>query len=42
MDAFKLVESYNKGELKDGKLKELASKLDEEDNSVIMLVKRKK
>jgi len=40
--AFELVESYKKGELKDGKLKEIASKLDEEDNPVVMLVKHKK
>ena len=40
-EAHELVESYEKGELK-GKLKEIASKLDEEDNAVIMLVKYKK
>ena len=42
IEAFELVESYKKGELKDGKLKDIASKLDEEDNPVIMLVKHKK
>ena len=42
LEAYQLVESYNKGELKDGKLKEIASKLDKEDNPVIMLVKHKK
>ena len=42
LEAYQLVESYKKGELKDGKLKEIASKLDEEDNPVIMLVKHKK
>ena len=42
LEAYHLVKSYKKGELKDGKLKEIASKLDEEDNPVIMLVKRKK
>ena len=36
-----LVDSYKKGELK-GKLKEIASKLDPEDNPVIMLIKHKK
>ena len=41
-EAYQLVESYRKGELKDGKLKEIASKLDEEDNPVIMLIKHKK
>ena len=39
--ADELVEAYEKGELK-GKLKEIAAKLDEEDNPVIMLVKHKK
>ena len=42
IEAYQLVESYKKGELKEGKLKEIASKLDEEDNPVIMLVKHKK
>ena len=41
LEAHQLVESYKKGELK-GKLKELASKLNEDDNPVIMLVKHKK
>ncbi|MEA4918331.1 6-bladed beta-propeller [Proteiniphilum sp.] len=41
MDADVLVESYEKGELT-GKLEEIAAKLDEEDNPVIMLVKHKK
>ena len=41
LEAHQLVESYKKGELK-GKLKEIAAKLDEEDNPVIMLVKHKK
>ena len=36
-----LVDFYKKGQLK-GKLKEIASKLDEEDNAVIMLMKHKK
>jgi hypothetical protein len=39
--ADELVEAYEKGELK-GKLKDIAAKLDEEDNPVIMLVKHKK
>ena len=42
IEAYQLVEAYKKGELKDGKLKEIASKLDAEDNPVIMLVKHKK
>ena len=42
LEAFQLVDSYEKGELKDGKLKDIASKLDAEDNPVIMLVKHKK
>ncbi len=42
LNASRLVEIYKKGQLKDGKLKEIASKLDEEDNPVIMLVKQKK
>ena len=41
LEAYQLVESYKKGELKEGKLKEIASKLDAEDNPVIMLVKHK-
>ena len=36
-----LVEAYEKGELK-GRLKEIAAKLNEEDNPVIMLVKHRK
>ena len=42
LQAHQLVDSYKKGELKNGKLKEIASKLNEEDNPVIMLVKHKK
>jgi hypothetical protein len=42
LESYELVESYKKGELKDGKLKEIASKLDAEDNPVIMLIKHKK
>lgn len=41
LNAPKLVELYQKGQLMDGKLKEIASKLNEEDNPVIMLVKQK-
>jgi hypothetical protein len=41
IEAHELVESYEKGELK-GQLKDIAAKLDEEDNPVIMLVKHKK
>ena len=42
LDAYRLVESYKRGQLKDGKLKEFASIMDEEDNPVIMLKKYKK
>ena len=42
LEAFRLVESYEKEELQDGKLKDIASKLDAEDNPVIMLVKHRK
>lgn len=42
MDAFRLIEAYEKGKLKDGVLKDIASKLGEEDNPVIMLVKQRK
>ena len=40
IEAYQLVESYEKGELK-GRLKEIAAELDAEDNPVIMLVKYK-
>ena len=40
LHAHELVEAYEKGKLK-GKLKEIASTLDEEDNGVVMLLKRK-
>ena len=42
LEAYELVEAYQNGELKDGKLKEIASKLNEDDNPIIMLVKYKK
>jgi hypothetical protein len=42
LEAHQLVESYEKGELKEGKLKEIAATLDEESNPVIMLIKHKK
>jgi hypothetical protein len=42
LGAFRLVEDYKKGQLKEGQLKEIASRLDEEDNPVIMLVRHKK
>lgn len=42
LSASRLIEIYKKEQLKDGKLKEIASKLNEEDNPVIMLVKQKK
>jgi hypothetical protein len=41
LEAHRLVESYEKGELK-GQLKDIAATLDEEDNPVIMLIKHKK
>jgi hypothetical protein len=41
LEADQLVEAYEKGQLK-GKLKEIAAKLDKEDNPVIMLIKHKK
>ena len=41
LQADQIVESYKKGELK-GKLKDIASKLDADDNPVIMLIKHKK
>ncbi|MDR2970045.1 MAG: 6-bladed beta-propeller [Tannerellaceae bacterium] len=41
IEAFELVEAYEKGQLK-GKLKEIAATLNEESNSVIMLAKYKK
>jgi hypothetical protein len=42
LEAYELVEAYGKGELKEGKLKEIAATLDEESNPVIMLAKYKK
>jgi len=42
IEAVDLIEAYEKGEIKDGKLKEIAEKLGEEDNPVIMLIKHKK
>ena len=41
LDAPKLVADYQKDRLK-GRLKEIASKLNEDDNPVIMLIKHKK
>ena len=41
LNASRLVEIYEKGQLKDGQLKEIASRLSEEDNPVIMLVRQK-
>ena len=41
MEVYQLIEAKEKGELK-GKLKEIADKLDEDDNPVIMLIKHKK
>jgi len=42
LESYQLVESYKKGQLKDGKLKDIAATLDSEDNPVIMLIKHKK
>lgn len=42
LNAFRLIEIYQKGQLTEGRLKEIASRLGEEDNPVIMLVKQKK
>lgn len=41
LEAFELIEAYEKGQLK-GKLKEIVAELDEEANPVIMLAKHKK
>ena len=41
LEAWELVKDYKAGRLK-GELKEIASKLGEEDNPVIMLIKHKK
>ena len=41
LEAFDLRKEYEKGKLK-GKLKDVAAKLGEDDNRVIMLVKPKK
>jgi hypothetical protein len=41
LESHELIEAYEKGQLK-GKLKEIASKLEQESNPVIMLVKYKK
>lgn len=41
IDAFDLCKDYKEGKLK-GKLKDIAAKLGEDDNRVIMLVKPKK
>lgn len=42
LSAMDLVEAYNKNEIADEKLKEIASKLQEEDNPVLMILKFKK
>lgn len=42
LNASSLIEVYKNGKLKDGQLKEIVSKLNEEDNPVIMVVKQKK
>jgi len=42
IESFQLVDDFKEGRLKNGKLKDIASKLDPEDNPVIMLIKHKK
>ena len=42
LNASRLVEIYKKGQLKDGRLKEIAAELDEEDNPVVMMITHKK
>ena len=42
IEAYQLVEALERGELKNDKLKEIAARLDLEDNPVIMLVKHKR
>ena len=42
MEAYELMDAYKNGELKDGKLKEIAATLNEESNRVIMVAKHKK
>jgi hypothetical protein len=42
LEAYQLIEALEKGELKEGKLKDIAAKLDAEDNPVLMLVKHRK
>jgi len=41
LGADQLIDSFKKNELKEGKLKDLVAKLEEEDNPVIMLIKYK-
>ena len=41
LEAPQLIEVYEKGGLKDGTLKEIVSKLNEEDNPIIMVLKQK-
>lgn len=41
LDAYRIIEDFGKGKLK-GKLKEIAAKLDDEYNAVLMLVKHKR
>lgn len=42
LQSHELVNSYRNGELKEGRLKEIAARLDEEDNLVIMIAKHRK
>ena len=41
LNASPLIETYKKGKLKEGPLKEIVSKLNDEDNPIIMVVKQK-
>ncbi|MCD7975777.1 MAG: hypothetical protein LUG51_00975 [Tannerellaceae bacterium] len=41
LDAYNLIEAYEKGELK-GRLKEIAAELDEDSNPVLLLAKYRK
>ena len=42
LESYELVEAYKKGELKDGKLKDLVATMNEESNPVIMVAKHRK
>ena len=42
IESYELVEAYKKGELKEGKLKEIAAQLNAESNPLIMVAKHRK